>query len=54
MLRYVLAARRIRGEGQLGQMAVKGPTGLTYWRCADLQARDVVEGWTLVDDLIRF
>ena len=41
-------------DGQPGQMAVKGPTGLTYWRRADLQARDVVEGWTLVDDLIRF
>jgi 2-aminobenzoate-CoA ligase len=41
-------------EGQPGQMAVKGPTGLTYWRRHDLQARDVVEGWTLVDDLIRF
>jgi 2-aminobenzoate-CoA ligase len=35
-------------------MAVKGPTGLTYWRRPKLQARDVVDGWTLVDDMIRF
>jgi 2-aminobenzoate-CoA ligase len=39
-------------DGQPGRMAVRGPTGLTYWRRPDLQARDVVEGWTLVDDLI--
>ena len=36
-----------------GRMAVRGPTGLTYWRRAELQRRDVVDGWTLVDDLIR-
>jgi 2-aminobenzoate-CoA ligase len=41
-------------EGQPGQMAVKGPSGLTYWNRQDLQARDVVDGWTLVDDLICF
>jgi 2-aminobenzoate-CoA ligase len=40
--------------GQIGRMAVRGPTGLTYWRRPDLQQRDVVNGWTLVDDLIRF
>jgi 2-aminobenzoate-CoA ligase len=40
--------------GEPGRMAVKGPTGLTYWRRHELQARDVVDGWTLVDDLIRF
>lgn len=41
-------------EGETGRMAVQGPTGLTYWRRPELQRRDVVEGWTLVDDLIRF
>jgi 2-aminobenzoate-CoA ligase len=39
--------------GTAGRMAVRGPTGLTYWRRPDLQRRDVVEGWNLVDDLIR-
>ncbi|MGX1098673.1 AMP-binding protein [Amorphus sp. MBR-141] len=41
-------------EGQIGRMAVKGPTGLTYWKRPEMQARDVLEGWTLCDDLIRF
>ncbi|MEA2330757.1 MAG: 2-aminobenzoate-CoA ligase [Thermoleophilaceae bacterium] len=40
--------------GTTGRMAVKGPTGLTYWNRPELQRRDVVDGWTLVDDLIRF
>jgi 2-aminobenzoate-CoA ligase len=40
--------------GEPGRMAVQGPTGLTYWRRAELQRRDVVDGWNLVDDLIRF
>jgi 2-aminobenzoate-CoA ligase len=40
--------------GEIGQMAVRGPTGLTYWNRPDLQKRDVVDGWTLSDDLIRF
>jgi 2-aminobenzoate-CoA ligase len=39
---------------QIGQMAVKGPTGLAYWNRPDMQQRDVVEGWTLSDDLIQF
>jgi 2-aminobenzoate-CoA ligase len=39
---------------QIGQMAVKGPTGLTYWNRPDMQRRDVVDGWTLSDDLIQF
>jgi 2-aminobenzoate-CoA ligase len=39
--------------GEPGRMAVKGPTGLTYWGRPDLQARDVREGWTLQDDLIQ-
>jgi 2-aminobenzoate-CoA ligase len=42
------------GPGVVGRMAVRGPTGLTYWRRAAEQARDVVDGWTLVDDLIEF
>jgi 2-aminobenzoate-CoA ligase len=40
--------------GTPGRMAVKGPTGLTYWRRPEYQKRDVAGGWTLVDDLIRF
>jgi 2-aminobenzoate-CoA ligase len=40
--------------GTPGRMAVKGPTGLTYWRRPEYQKRDVVAGWNLVDDLIRF
>ena len=38
--------------GTAGRLAVRGPTGLTYWRRPELQARDVVGGATLVDDLI--
>jgi 2-aminobenzoate-CoA ligase len=41
-------------RGTAGRMAVKGPTGLTYWNRPDLQRRDVVDGWTLSDDLIAF
>lgn len=40
--------------GAIGRMAVRGPTGLTYWNRPELQARDVVQGWTLSDDLIRY
>jgi 2-aminobenzoate-CoA ligase len=40
--------------GTTGRMAVRGPTGLTYWNRLENQRRDVVQGWTLVDDLIRF
>jgi 2-aminobenzoate-CoA ligase len=40
--------------GSPGRMAVRGPTGLTYWNRPDLQARDVRDGWTMIDDLIRF
>ena len=45
---------RILPHGEIGRMAVKGPTGLTYWNLPELQLRDVVQGWTLCDDLIRF
>jgi 2-aminobenzoate-CoA ligase len=41
-------------ESGPGQMAVRGLTGLTYWNRAELQARDVIDGWTLCDDLIDF
>jgi 2-aminobenzoate-CoA ligase len=37
----------------IGRMAVRGPTGLTYWNLPELQKRDVVGGWTLCDDLIQ-
>jgi 2-aminobenzoate-CoA ligase len=42
------------GAGVPGRMAVRGPSGLTYWRRPALQTRDVVDGWTLVDDLIQY
>lgn len=45
---------RILPRGEIGRMAVRGPTGLTYWNLPELQERDVVQGWTLCDDLIRF
>jgi len=41
-------------KGDVGLLAVKGPTGLTYWNLPDLQVRDVKDGWTLADDLIQF
>jgi 2-aminobenzoate-CoA ligase len=41
-------------ESGVGQMAVKGLTGLTYWNRPEMQARDVVDGWTLCDDLLEF
>jgi 2-aminobenzoate-CoA ligase len=41
-------------HGEIGQMAVRGPTGLTYWNRPDMQQRDVVDGWTLQDDLIQY
>jgi acyl-coenzyme A synthetase/AMP-(fatty) acid ligase/2-polyprenyl-6-methoxyphenol hydroxylase-like FAD-dependent oxidoreductase len=41
-------------QGTIGQMAVRGPTGLTYWNLPHLQEKDVVDGWTLCDDLIEF
>jgi len=40
--------------GQPGRMAVRGPTGLTYWRRPAKQHSDVQFGWSLQDDLIRF
>jgi 2-aminobenzoate-CoA ligase len=40
--------------GAMGRMAVKGPSALTYWNRPAEQERDVVDGSTLVDDLICF
>ena len=40
--------------GEPGRMAVRGPTGLTYWRLPAKQHTDVQFGWSLQDDLIRF
>ncbi|MBV8806929.1 MAG: acyl--CoA ligase, partial [Sinobacteraceae bacterium] len=40
--------------GSIGRMAVRGPSGLTYWNRPEIQERDIVDGWTLVDDLIQF
>jgi 2-aminobenzoate-CoA ligase len=37
----------------IGQMAVKGPTGLTYWRRPELQEREIRRGWTVVDDIVE-
>ncbi len=59
---YVVRAVERSDDGELrsvpvgapGQMAVRGPSGLTYWNRPELQRRDVVDGWTLSDDLIRF
>jgi 2-aminobenzoate-CoA ligase len=40
--------------GEPGRMAVRGPTGLTYWRLPGKQREDVRFGRSLPDDLIRF
>jgi 2-aminobenzoate-CoA ligase len=40
--------------GEPGRMAVRGPTGLTYWRLPGKQRTDVQFGYSLQDDLIRF
>ena len=40
-------------RGTTGRMIVRGVTGLTYWRRPKEQERDVVAGWTFVDDLIN-
>ncbi|MEW1823109.1 class I adenylate-forming enzyme family protein [Arthrobacter sp. NPDC080031] len=37
----------------VGQMAVRGVSGLTYWRLSEKQREDVREGWVIVDDLIQ-
>jgi 2-aminobenzoate-CoA ligase len=42
------------GAGEPGRMAVRGPTGLTYWRLPGKQRTDVQFGRSLQDDLIQF
>jgi 2-aminobenzoate-CoA ligase len=37
--------------GEVGRIAVKGPTGLTYWNRPELQMKEVIDGWTITDDL---
>jgi 2-aminobenzoate-CoA ligase len=39
--------------GSIGQMAVRGPSGLTYWRLPEKQRADVRGGWIYVDDLVQ-
>lgn len=41
-------------DGEPGRLAVRGPTGLTYWRLPARQREDVQHGYTLHDDLISF
>ncbi len=41
-------------DGEPGRLAVRGPTGLTYWRLPARQRADVQHGHTLHDDLICF
>lgn len=38
---------------EIGLLAVRGPSGLTYWNRPELQRRDVRSGWTVLDDLAR-
>lgn len=40
-------------RGEIGLLAVRGPSGLTYWNRPEMQARDVREGWTVMDDLAK-
>ena len=59
---YEVLAVRVDDDGQVialppgtpGQLATRGPTGLTYWNRPDLQRRDVKQGWTLADDMVVF
>lgn len=39
--------------GEIGQLAIRGVSGLTYWNRPELQIRDIREGWNVVDDLLR-
>lgn len=40
-------------DGEIGQMSVRGVSGLTYWRLPDKQRDDVRNGWIYVDDLVQ-
>ena len=37
--------------GEIGRLALRGPTGITYFNRAELAAEEVVRGWTILDDL---
>jgi 2-aminobenzoate-CoA ligase len=37
----------------VGRIAARGPTGLTYWNRHQIQEAEVVDGWTITDDLAR-
>jgi 2-aminobenzoate-CoA ligase len=39
--------------GGIGQLLVRGASGLTYWRLPEKQRADVRDGWIHVDDLVR-
>lgn len=39
--------------GEVGRIAGRGPTGLTYWNRIELQKQEVRDGWTIIDDLGR-
>lgn len=38
--------------GEVGQLAIRGVSGLTYWRLPEKQRTDVRDGWTIADDLV--
>ncbi|GAB7011182.1 acyl-CoA synthetase [Halorubrum trueperi] len=45
-------------RGELGRLAVRGPTGIAYWQnehpgVGDRQHEDTLDGWSLVDDIYR-
>lgn len=37
--------------GEVGRLALRGPTGITYLNRPELAAQEVVRGWTILDDL---
>ncbi|MBE3555852.1 MAG: acyl--CoA ligase [Firmicutes bacterium] len=37
--------------GEIGRIALRGCSGLTYWNRPEVQNRDVREGWVVLDDL---
>jgi 2-aminobenzoate-CoA ligase len=41
-------------SGTEGRLVARGVSGLTYWNRPDMQARDVRDGWTVLDDLVVF
>jgi 2-aminobenzoate-CoA ligase len=38
-------------RGEAGMLAVRGPTGITYWGRPDKQAESVVDGWSYPGDI---